>query len=81
MSKLVNDNSSLEVSVPVRIRGIPEIHPATTILTVGRRHKVGIVIATAILGVGDDSVVLRASAPEVVLLEVAGNFVEAISMK
>lgn len=71
MCKLVNDDASFEVSVPVWSSGIPEVHPAVTVLTVGGRHGVGVGITAAVLGVGNDSVVLEASAPEVVLLEVA----------
>lgn len=75
----MNDNASLQVSVPVRVRSVPEVHPAATILTIRRRHEVGIVITAAILSIGDDGVVLCASTSKVVLLEVTGNFIKTIS--
>ena len=43
-------------------------------------HEVGIVVTAAVLRVGNDRVILLAAASKVVLLEVAGNLVEAVAV-
>jgi hypothetical protein len=50
-----------------------------SVLTIGRRHKVGIVETTAVLSIGDHGIVLLATTTKVVLLEVARNFVKTVS--
>ena len=78
MAQLVNDNTSLKVSISERCGYIPKIHSATTILTIRRSHEVGVVVPATVLSVSNDGVILGTSATEVVLLEVASDLVKAI---
>ena len=78
--QLVDDDASLEIAVAVRVRSVPEVHPAATVLAVGRRHEVGIVVTRAVLRVRDDGVVLLPTTTEVVLLEVTRDLVEAVAV-
>jgi len=81
VSKLVDDNASFEVTISVRSSSVPDVHAATTILSVRGSSKVGVVVSAAVLCVGDDSVTFLASLSEVVLLEVSGLLVKAISVQ
>lgn len=79
MGQFVNNNAGLKIAIAVRVRGIPQVHPAPTVLPVGGSHKVGIIISGTVLGICDDRIPFHATTSEVVLLEVAGDFVEAIT--
>lgn len=79
MGQFMNDNACFEISISVRCRSVPQIHAATTILTIGWSHKVGIVVTAAVLSIRNDGIILSTTTTEVVLLEVAGDFVKAIS--
>lgn len=74
----MDNDTGLQVAISVGIGSIPEIHTAAAILTIRRCHEIGIVEPGTILCIGDDSVVLRASTAEIVLLEVACDFIESI---
>ena len=76
----MNDNPRFEIAVTIRSRGVPQIHPAASVLAIGWRHEVGVVEPAAVLRVRDHGIVARAPTPEVVLLEVAGDLVEAVSI-
>lgn len=80
VSELVDDDASFQVSITIRRSGVPQVHPAATVLTIGWSHEVGVVVTTAILGVGNHSIVLLSSSAEVVLLEVTSHLVEAITI-
>ena len=71
MGKLVDNNASLQIAIPVWGCGVPDVHSAATVHTIGRCHEVGIVVSAAILSIGNDSVVLLTASAEVMLLEVA----------
>ena len=79
MTQFVNDDTSLEISITIRVGCAPEVHSATTILTIRWRHKVGVVVTATVLGISNDSVVLSTSTTEIVLLEVPRNFIETVS--
>lgn len=74
----MNNDTSLQVAIAVGIGSIPKVHTAAAVLTIRRCHEVGIVEPGTILGIGDNSVVLRTSTTEIVLLEVTCDFVESI---
>lgn len=75
----MNDDASLQITVPVGVGCVPEVHPAASILTIRWSHEVCIVVSTAVLGIRNNRVILCTSSSEVVLLEVARFLVEAIS--
>ena len=50
------------------------------VLAIQQRHEVRVVVARAVLRVGDHGVVLLPAAAEVVLLEVTRNLVEAVAV-
>ena len=79
MGKLVDNDASLQVTVPVRVCTVPEVHPAATVLAVGWGHEVGIVKSTAVLSVGNDTIVFLATSAEVVLLEIARWLIESVT--
>ena len=118
MRKLVDDDASFEVAVPVGLSGVPEEHATAAVLAVRwlvdaqvktrkddedkrtNRHEIGldgakrwsvgrvvlgregrtyVIETTSVLSVGNDSVVLLASTPKVVLLKVSALLIEAIS--
>jgi len=76
----MDNDSSLQVTVPIRRSSIPEIHPAATVLTVRWGHEIGIVVTAAIVGVGNDAVVLLATSAKVVLLEIARWLIEPVTV-
>ena len=78
--EFVDDDAGFEVSVAVWERGVAEVHSAPSVLAVGWGHEVRVVVSRTVLRVGDDRIVLRAAAAEVVLLEVAGDLVEAVAV-
>jgi hypothetical protein len=79
VGKLVDNDASLQVTIPVRISSVPEEHPAATVLTVRWGHEVGIVVSTAILSIGNDTVIFLTTSAEVVLLEVARWLIESVT--
>ena len=118
MRKLVDDDASFEVAVPVGLSGVPEEHATAAVLAVrwlidaqvktrkddedkrtngheigldgakrwsvgrvvlGREGRTYVIETTSVLSVGNDSVVLLASTPKVVLLKVSALLIEAIS--
>lgn len=74
----MNDDPSFEIAVTIRGRGVPQVHPAASVLAIGWRHEVRVVEPAAILRVRNHSIVARTPTPKVVLLEVAGDLVEAV---
>lgn len=42
VGEFVNDDAGFEITVPVRVGSVPDVHPATTVLTVWGRHEVGL---------------------------------------
>lgn len=78
MSVFVNDNTSFQVTVAHRGYDIPDVHAHLSVLTIRRSGKVGIIIARAVLGIGNDSIAAN-TAYRVFLLEIASNFIESIS--
>jgi hypothetical protein len=79
MRQLVNNNTSLQIAIAVRIRRIPQVHPAPTVLPVWWGHEVCVIESGTVLGICDDGIVLLATASKVMLLEVAGDFIKAIT--
>lgn len=79
MGQLVNNDTSLEVAVAVRVRGIPQVHPAPAVLPIWRGHEVRIIVPGPVLGVCDNGIAFRATTSEVVLLEVARDFIKAVA--
>jgi hypothetical protein len=80
VGQLVNDNPRFKITVTVWSSGAPEIHSASTILAIGRRHEVSIVKTASVLCIGDHGVVLRTTTAKVVLLEITSDLVETISI-
>lgn len=76
----MDDDTSLEVPIAVRVRGVPKVHPAAAVLTIGRRHEVRVVVPATVLRVRNDGIVLLPTTTKVVLLEVAGNLGEAVAV-
>ena len=70
MGKLVDNDTSLQVTIPVGGSGVPEVHPAATVLAVRWGHEVGIVESAAVLSIGNDTIIFLATSTKVVLLEV-----------
>jgi hypothetical protein len=68
---LVNNDTSIEATVSLRGRSVPEVHPHASILTISRRSKVGVVSATSILSVKDHHIVTLTTLVVVVDLEVS----------
>ena len=79
VGKLVDNDASLQVTVPVRGCGVPDVHPAATVLAIWWGHKVGIVESATILRVCDDCVVLLTASAKVVLLEVTGHLIKPVT--
>ena len=81
MAQLMDNDTGLEITVAVGVGGVPEVHPATTVLTVRWGHEVCVVVTTAVLSIGNHTVILLATTTEVVLLEVARFLIETISIE
>jgi hypothetical protein len=79
MRQLMDDNTGLEIAIAVRVRGVPQVHPAPTVLPVRGSHEVGIIVSGSVLSVRDDCIPFLTSTSKVVLLEVASDFVKAIT--
>ena len=79
MGQLVNNDTALEIPIAVRVRGVPEVHSAPTVLPVWGGHEVGIVVSGSVLSICNHCIPFLATTTEVMLLEVAGNFVKAIT--
>jgi hypothetical protein len=79
VGKLVDNDASLQVTIPVRISGVPEEHPAATVLTVRWGHEVGIVVTTAILSIGNNTIIFLTTSAKVVLLEIARWLIESVT--
>jgi len=79
VGKFVDNDASLQVTIPVRVSAIPEVHPAATILTVGWGHEVGVVESTAVLSIGNDTIVFLTTSAEVMLLEVTRWLIESVT--
>lgn len=78
----MNNDSGLEVTITVGLSvDVPDIHAHSTILAVGRGHKVGVIIARTILGISDNTVVTLATTTEVELLEVTRFFSETVTVE
>jgi hypothetical protein len=80
VGQLVNDNPGFKITVTEWSSGAPEIHSASTILAIGRRHEVGIVKTASVLRIGNHGVVLRTATAKIVLLEITSDLVETISV-
>jgi hypothetical protein len=74
-----NTSFKLEVAITVRKVGIPKIHPQAAVLSIRRSHEIRVIESGTILGISNDCVVLGASSTEVILLEIARNFIKSIS--
>lgn len=68
---LVDNDTSIEATVTLRGRSIPEVHSHTSILTISGGGKVGVVGATSVLGVEDDLIIALTTLVVVVDLEVS----------
>jgi hypothetical protein len=79
VSQLVNDDAGFKIAVTVWDCSVPEVHPAATVLTVWRGHEVRVVKSRTVLGICDDGITLLAAASKVVLLEVTGDLIKAVS--
>ncbi len=79
MRQLVNNDASLQIAIAVRVRRLPQVHPAPTVLPVWWGHEIRVIESGTILGICNDGVVLLATTSKVMLLEVTGDFVEAIT--
>ena len=77
MRVFVADHLGVEVAVARRRGSVEEIHLDATRRTVATRGEVRIVDAGTVLHVGQNHVVIQATATEVVLLEIARAFREA----
>ena len=77
----MNNDAGLEIAIAVRVRGVPEVHSAPAVLPVWGGHEVGIVVSGSVLSVCDNGISFLATTTKVMLLEVAGNFVKAITGK
>jgi hypothetical protein len=80
MTEFVNNDSGLQVSVTIRTSSVPQVHPAAPVLTIWRSHEIRVVESTTILSVGDDRIILLTATAEIMLLEIASNFVKAVSV-
>ncbi len=79
MGQLVNDDASFKIAVAVWVCSVPYVHPTPTVLPVWRSHEIRVVKSRTVLGICDNGVTLLAPASEVVLLEVAGDLVKAVT--
>ena len=79
MGQLVNNDAGLKIAVAVRVRGVPEVHSAPTVLPVWGGHEVGIIVSGSVLSVCNDCIPFFATTTKVMLLEVTGNFVKTIT--
>ena len=79
MRQFVNNDPGLQIPIPVRVRRLPQVHPAPTILPIWWGHEVCVIISGTVLGICDDSVALLATTSKVMLLEVARDFVKPIT--
>jgi hypothetical protein len=79
MRQFVNNDPGLQIAIPVRVRRLPQVHPAPTVLSIWRGHEVRVIVSGTVLGICDDGVAFLATTPKVMLLEVAGDFVKAIT--
>jgi hypothetical protein len=80
MRQLVNDDASLQIAIAVRVRRLPQVHPAPTVLPIWWCHEVCVVKSRSILGICDDCVPFLSTTSKVMLLEVAGDFIETITV-
>jgi len=80
VAQLVDDDTSLKITISVRSSGVPQVHSAASILTIRWCHEVSVVVPATVLSVGNDGVILLSTTTEVVLLEITGNFVEAVTV-
>lgn len=78
MRVLVNDDTGLKVSITVRLLAGPRVHAHAGTRAVGRGSKVGVIGTRAVLSVGLNGVAAEPATSKVVLLEVAGFFVESV---
>lgn len=79
VGQLVNDDTGFKIAIAVRVCSAPQVHPAPTVLPVWRGHEIRVVKSRTVLGICDNGVTLRATASKVVLLEVAGDLVKAVT--
>ena len=79
MGKLVDNDTSLQVTIPVGSSSVPDVHPAATVLAVRWGHEVGIVVTATVLSIGNDTVVFLTTSAEVVLLEITRQLIESVS--
>ena len=77
--QLVNNGACLQIAVGVRVRRIPQVHPAPTVLPIWRDHEVRVIESKSILDICDDGVSFRSTTSKIMLPEMARNFFEAIT--
>lgn len=78
---LVDDNASLEAGIAVRRRLVPDVHPHTRVLAIGRCCEVGVVGSRSVLGVEDDFVVTTSARSVVVHFKVASGLIKPKSVQ
>lgn len=71
----------LKCTISLRVCFIPQEHPHSTTLTIGRSAEVSVVNAIAILNRDGDAVVRLATLAKVVVLEVEGRLGEAVLVR
>jgi hypothetical protein len=71
VSVLVDNDTSIEATITLRGRSIPEVHPHTSVLAISGGSKVGVVSATSILGIENDLIIALTTLVVVVDLEVS----------
>ena len=81
MRIFVNNNSGFEVTITVGLSvDIPDVHTHSSVLPVGRGHKVGVIVTRSILGVSNNGIVALATTTKVELLEVTRLFSETVAV-
>lgn len=79
MGQLVDNDAGFEVTIAVWVCSVPYVHPAPTVLPVWRGHEIRVIKSRTVLGICDNGVALLATASKVVLLEVAGDLIKAVT--
>ena len=78
----VNNDSGLEITITVGLSmDVPNVHTHPSILSIGRGHKVGVVVARSILGISNNGIVALATTTKVELLEVTRLFGETVTVE
>lgn len=81
MRIFVDNDTGFEVTITVGLSvDVPDVHTHSSILAIGRGHKVCVVVSGSILGVGNNGIVALTTTTKVELLEVTCLFMETVAV-